>query len=212
MNREINFDVIREVIRVSKAMEAAQLVNTFEGNLSIMADGLLYITPARTRKSTLTEDLICVIDENGQQIHGTKKSSSETIMHKMTYKIRDDIKAVIHCHSPYLTAHAICHVPIDQKCHPEIMFHFKDIPVAPYGRPGSEEIINQAVPYLQNRNLVLLGNHGVLAVGSTLEKAFQRVEAAEKFAKIISITKTIGPVVDIPQPEIDRIMAIPMET
>ena len=212
MNREINFDVIREVIRVSKAMEAAQLVNPFEGHLSIMADGLLYITPARTRKSTLTEDLICVIDENGQQIHGTKKSSSETIMHKMTYKIRDDIKAVIHCHSPYLTAHAICHVPIDQKCHPEIMFHFKDIPVAPYGRPGSEEIINQAVPYLQNRNLVLLGNHGVLAVGSTLEKAFQRVEAAEKFAKIISITKTIGPVVDIPQPEIDRIMAIPMET
>ena len=77
MSREINYDVIREVIRVSKAMEAAQLVNTFEGNLSVMEDGLLYITPARTRKSSLTEDLICVIDENGQQIHGTKKSSSE---------------------------------------------------------------------------------------------------------------------------------------
>ena len=212
MSREINYDIIREVIRVSKAMEAAQLVNTFEGNLSIKEDGLLYITPARTRKSSLTEDLICVIDENGQQIHGTKKSSSETIMHKNTYAARDDVKAVIHCHSPYLTAHAICHVPIDQKCHPEIMFHFKDIPVAPYGKPGSDEIIGQALPYLKNRNLVLLGNHGVLAVGSTLEKAFQRIEAAEKFAMEISITRSLGPVVDIPQSEIERILARDIET
>ena len=34
MNREINYDIIREIIRVSKAMESAQLVNTYEGNLS----------------------------------------------------------------------------------------------------------------------------------------------------------------------------------
>ena len=136
MSRTIDYDVIREIIRVAKAMEAAQLVNTYEGNLSIKQDGLLYITPARTRKSTLTEDLICVIDEEGNQIHGTKKSSSETIMHHNSYELRPDINAVIHCHSPFLTAHAMCHVPIDQKCHPEILFHFKDIPVAPMASPA----------------------------------------------------------------------------
>lgn len=211
MSREINYDVIREVIRVSKAMEAAQLVNTYEGNLSIKEDGLLYITPARTRKSTLTEDLICVIDEEGNQIHGSKKSSSETIMHKRSYELRSDINAVIHCHSPYLTAHAMCHIPIDQKCHPEILFHFKDIPVAPYGVPGTADIIDQAAPYLKNRNLVLLGNHGVLSVGSSLEKAFQRIEAAEKMAKQLFIAKILGPTVDIPQSEIERLMARDLE-
>lgn len=211
MSREINYDVIKELIRVSKAMEAAQLVNTYEGNLSIKHDGLLYITPARTRKSTLTEDVICVIDEEGNQIHGSKKSSSETIMHVTSYELRSDINAVIHCHSPYLTAHAMCHVPIDQKCHPEILFHFKDIPVAPYGQPGTRGIIDAAAPYLANRNLVLLGNHGVLAVGSTLEKAFQRVEAAEKFAKEIFITRSLGPLVDIPQSEIERILSREIE-
>ncbi|MEH2939128.1 class II aldolase/adducin family protein [Lawsonibacter sp. JLR.KK007] len=212
MNREINYDIIREIIRVSKAMESAQLVNTYEGNLSIKQDGLLYITPARTRKSTLTEDLICVLEEDGTQIHGSKKSSSETIMHRTAYELRDDVSAVIHCHSPYLTAHAMCHIPIDQKCHPEILFHFKDIPVAPYGQPGTRAIIDNAAPYLKNRNLVLLGNHGVLSVGSTLEKAFQRIEAAEKFAMEISITRSLGPVVDIPQSEIERILARDIET
>jgi len=200
MNREINYDIIREIIRVSKAMESAQLVNTYEGNLSIKQDGLLYITPARTRKSTLTEDLICVLEEDGTQIHGSKKSSSETIMHRTAYELRDDVSAVIHCHSPYLTAHAMCHIP------------FKDIPVAPYGQPGTRAIIDNAAPYLKNRNLVLLGNHGVLSVGSTLEKAFQRIEAAEKFAMEISITRSLGPVVDIPQSEIERILARDIET
>ena len=105
----------------------------------------------------------------------------------------------------------MCHIPIDQKCHPEILFHFKDIPVAPYGQPGTRAIIDNAAPYLKNRNLVLLGNHGVLSVGS-LEKAFQRIEAAEKFAMEISITRSLGPVVDIPQSEIERILAQDIET
>ena len=138
-------------------------------------------------------------------------STSATIMPHTSYELRPDINAIIHCHSTILTADAMCHVPSDQKCHPEILFHFKDIPVAPYGQPGTREILDQAAPYLKNRNLVLLGNHGVLAVGSTLEKAFQRVEAAEKFAKELCIAKLLGPTIDIPQSEIDRILARDIE-
>jgi L-fuculose-phosphate aldolase len=212
LDDRIDLEVIEELIKIAKKMEEAQLVSTFEGNLSVMKDGFLYITPARTRKSDLTPDLIVVFDDRGTQIHGTKKASSELNMHRGAYRIRDDIHAAIHCHPLYLTAHAICNVPIDSKCHPEILFHFKDIPVAPYGRPGSDDILGNAREYLETRNLVLLGNHGVIAVGSTLEMAFTRVEAAEKFARILSIAKQIGPLVDIPQPEIDRILALNIVT
>ncbi len=212
MNARIDTEVIKEIIRVAKKMEEAQLVNTFEGNLSTKKDGLLYITPARTRKSELTEELIVVFDQEGVQISGTKKASSELLMHKGAYQVRDDICAVIHCHPVYLTAYAICHIPIDYKCHPEILFHFKDIPVAPYGKPGSDDILDQAKGLLKDRNLVLLGNHGILAVASTLEKAFQRIESAEKFARIASIAKQLGPMVDIPQSEIERILAIKVVT
>lgn len=212
MERNIDIGVIREIIRVSKKMEEAQLVNTFEGNLSVKKEGLIYITPARTRKSALTEDIIVVMDEEGQQISGTKKASSELCMHVAAYKVRDDIQAVIHCHPMYLTAHAMCHVPLNYQCHPELLFHFKDIPVAPYGRPGTDEILDQAKPYLKDRNVVLLGNHGVLSVASTLELAFSRIESAEKFAKIMSITRTIGPTVDIPESEIIRILGNKINT
>ena len=169
------------------------------------------ITPTNTRKSTLTEELIAVLDENGNQVFGLKKPSSEIIMHTAAYRLRSDIRAVIHCHSPYLTAHAICHVPIDQKCHPEMMMHFRDIPVAPYGRPGTREIIDHATPFLKERNLVLLGNHGVLAVGSTLELALQRVEAAEKFAGILAIARGLGRTADIPAADVDYLMGLDIE-
>lgn len=212
MDKRIDMEAIREIIRISKKMEEMGLVNTFEGNLSIRQDGLLYITPARTRKSMLTEELIAVFDEDGTQIYGEKKASSEKNMHETAYKIRDDISAAIHCHPPYLTAHAMCHAPLDYKCHPEILFHFRDIPVAPYGQPGTPAIVENGRDLLEKRNLIILANHGILAVGSTLEKAFQRVEAAEKFAMTVCYSKHIGPLVDIPESEVERIMQIPIVT
>lgn len=212
MDKRIDMEVIREIIRISGKMEEQGLINTFEGNLSVMQDGLMYITPARTRKSMLTEEIIAVFDEEDNQIYGTKKASSEKIMHQTSYTVREDIKAAIHCHSPYLTAHAMCQVPLDYKCHPEIVFHFRDIPVAPYGQPGTAAIVENGRHLLEVRNLILLANHGVLAVGSTLEKAFQRVEAAEKFAMTVAYSRSIGPLVDIPQSEIERIHKIPIIT
>ncbi len=211
MRQNINFDVIRELIRVAKIMEAQGLVNAYEGNLSILEDGLLYITPTNTRKTTLSEEFIAVLDENGDQVFGQKKPSSEIVMHTAVYGLRPDVRAVIHCHSPYLTAHAICHVPIDQKCHPEMMMRFRDIPVAPYGRPGTREIIDRAAPCLKERNLVLLGNHGVLAVGSTLELTLQRIEAAEKFAGILAIARGLGKTVDVPPDDVEYLMKMDVE-
>ena len=210
MTQEINFDVIRELIRVSKAMEESRLVNTYEGNLSVLADGLMYITPTSTRKRDLTEELIAVLDGEGNQIYGERRPSSEKTMHAGAYRLRSDIGAVIHCHATYLTAYAMCQIPLDAKCHPEMLMFFRDIPVAPYGRPGTADIFDHAAPLLKERNIVLLGNHGVLAVGSTLEKAFARVEAAEKFAQTLTIAKSLGPTVRLPEEDIAFLSALPI--
>ncbi len=109
------------------------------------------------------------------------------------------------------TAHAVTHVPLDFKCHPELLFHFKDIPVAPYGMPGSDEIIENARPYLLHRNLVLMANHGVLSIASNLALACQRVVAAEKFARVMCIARQIGEPVDIPETEIYRLLGRELE-
>ena len=147
VNNKIDFDVFAEIIDIGAKMEENKLVNSAEGNISIKRDGLLYITPSRHSKKTLTNDVIAVIDEDGNQIWGSMKPSSETPMHRAAYGIHEGTNAVIHCHAPYLTAYAICNMPLKFDCHPELICHLKDIPCAPY--PQDRSIMNRTVTMQQ---------------------------------------------------------------
>ena len=73
-------DIKKEVVLYSKIMDQKGLVNTLEGNLSILdrEAGQLYITPSGTRKSFLNEDMIAVM-EGDKQVAGSLKRSSVNI-------------------------------------------------------------------------------------------------------------------------------------
>jgi L-fuculose-phosphate aldolase len=202
-NRRFIMDIsaIRQIIDVGKRLEAKGLVNTYEGNISIKRDGLIYMTPTTKNKATLTEEMIAVVNEKGEQVGGNFAPSSECPMHINTYPMRADIGGVIHCHAPYLTAHALTGFPVESKAYPEMMGIFKKIEVVPYGRPGTNAIFVGVKPLLQNRDIVLLGNHGVLAVGKTLEDAYNTVEAAEAIAKVLFIASMMGKPVDLSDDE-----------
>ena len=60
----------------------------------------LYITPSGTRKSLLTEKDIAVL-QDGEQIEGYLKRSSEYLLHEAALKARPDCNAVV----PYTCAH-----------------------------------------------------------------------------------------------------------
>lgn len=52
---------------------------------------------------------------------------------------------------------------------------------------------------IRHHDLILLGNHGVVSVGKTMEDAIKIIEAAEEVLKIYHITKEIGSVKNIPE-------------
>ena len=113
----IDNTAIEDVIRVSKRLDGKGLVNAFEGNISVLKDGLIYITPSGKSKETLTPDKICVVDEDGNQLSGVFKPSSEIKMHQAVYKMRDDIGGIVHAHPAFLTAYAMCGIPIRSRFH-----------------------------------------------------------------------------------------------
>lgn len=197
MDREI----INRVLSVAKRLDEKNLVNAFEGNISAKKDGIVYITPTGKNKALLTEDMIAVIGEDGEQIKGNCRPTSELPMHLQTYQIRKDIRGVVHCHPTFLTAHAICNKPVETKGYPEMMANFKIFEVAPYGRPGTEKILEGAVPIFEHSDVVLLGNHGVLAVGETVEDAMNKVEAAEAITKALYYAQALGKPVDLNETE-----------
>lgn len=205
----IKQEIIEEIIYIGKEMDKKGMVNAYEGNISFKdrEEGLMYITPSGKRKIELTSDMIAVIDENGSQIAGRFKPSSETPMHNRSYELREDANACIHCHSPYLTAYALCRKPVVCNSYSEfIMLTGGDIPVVPYGKPGTLEIVEHLGPYIAKRNIVLLANHGSLCVGPDLKTAFNRLDSAERIARILAIARQVGEPADLDDAEIARLL------
>jgi L-fuculose-phosphate aldolase len=200
---------VKEVIMVAKRLDDKQLVNAFEGNVSIKRDGFLYITPSGRNKAWLTEEMIAVFNEEGIQVGGIYPASSELKMHRAVYEMRKDIGGIVHAHPSFLTAYAMCNKPFESRAHAEMLWDHKTIDVACYGRPGSDDIYKGCKPILdKGRDVMLLANHGVLAVGNTVFDAMNKLESVENAAKISVITKLIGEQADLPEDEVQALLSM----
>ncbi len=207
----IDLRVIQDIIDVARRLDDKGLVNAFEGNVSVKKDGYLYITPSGKSKVTLTPEKICVFDESGKQISGIFEPSSELKMHRAVYEMRDNIGGIVHAHPAFLTAYAMCGKPLESKCHAEMIWDHKVIEVAPYGRPGSDDIYKGVKPILdKGRDLLLLANHGVLSVGTDVFAALNKLESVENAAKILTIAKIVGDgkYADLPEEEVAVLMSL----
>lgn len=198
-------DLKKIIVDIAKVMDQKNLVNTYEGNLSIRVEGRILITPSGKSKASLTTEMIAVIDETGKQFEGELKYSSEFLLHVAAYRLRADISAAIHSHAPYLTSFALNNQPIKSRAYPEMINLFGKIPVVPYGTPGTDEIAAEMGPHLAKSKVVLLANHGVLAVGSDLYDAFDLMQAAESIAYILTLAHNLGNVKDLTPEQVARL-------
>ncbi len=195
-----------QIILYSHMLDAKGLVNSLEGNISVLdrESGLMYITPSGTRKCFVNEENIAIL-RGDEQVGGSLKRSGEYLLHKEAMRARPDCNAVAHIHAPYLTAYAYCGKDIELRCSTTFALLFEKIPCIPYGEAGTPHIADGLFDALQDSDIVLLGNHGVVAVGKDLECAIRIVEAAEEVLKIHSITKEIGPVRDLTDEEYESL-------
>ena len=202
----IDETIIQTVIDVAKRLDSKNMVNSFEGNVSIYQDGLLYITPSGVSKFLLAPDMIVVMDAEGNQIHGgTYKPSSELAMHRAVYQMQEGIGGVVHAHPVHLTAYAVCAKPIRSESLTEFLCDHKSIEVVPFGIPGSDDIYKGVKPILDTgRKTMLLANHGALSVGATIYEALNRMESAENAATMFVLTQSIGAQSILPDYELER--------
>jgi L-fuculose-phosphate aldolase len=181
-----------QVVNVSKMMYDKGMVNAFEGNVSVLKGDKIYITPSGICKGFLTPDMIVVTDMEGQVLEGKLKPSSELMLHINSYKHRPGIKSVVHAHSPHATAFALANLPIESKSYTEMIMLFEKIPLAEYGIPSTDEIFDGVKKYISDYDIVLLANHGIMAVGKDVYDAYFKLEAAESIAKVLILARQLG--------------------
>ena len=200
-----------EVLAVSQQMYRLGLVTLTSGNISgLDADSkLVAITPSGVPYDDMSPEDISVVKLDGTIVEGKYRPSSETPMHTMMYRERPNTGGVCHTHSLYATGFAIVKREIPIICTASMALG-GTIPVADFAFPGTEAVGLSALTALQKgcRQAVLLQNHGLLTVGSTLGKAFGNAIKAEETAHTYSIAIQVGePVVVMTDDELHKLLA-----
>ncbi|MEG2852661.1 MAG: class II aldolase/adducin family protein, partial [Hydrogenoanaerobacterium sp.] len=139
---------------------------------------------------TQPEDVV-IMDCSGKIVDGKRRPSTEINMHLALYRARDDISAVVHTHSLYATAVACMRWDLPA-VHYLAAFGGDIIKCSEYATYGTEELAQYALEAMGNRNACLLGNHGLLAASSNIEKTFSTAEHLEFVAKLYCVTKSLG--------------------
>jgi L-ribulose-5-phosphate 4-epimerase len=188
------------VLEISKRCFEDKLFAGTSGNLSVYnpAIKLMAITPSSISYPKMQIEDILIATLDGEIVEGTLKLSSEWRMHAAIYRSRTDVNAIIHTHSPYATGFAVVNKAIPAILIEMIPYIGGDIPVAKFELAGTAELGLSALKVLHNRRSCLLANHGVLAVGVNLEKAYSCAIYTEDAAKICAYAQTVGEIKVIP--------------
>ena len=190
-------EVLRaEVSATSQAMHARGWVANHDGNISArLAPDRLLCTPTATSKGDVTAAMLLVLDAGGQKVMGTRRPFSELHLHLAAFAARPDIGVVLHAHPPAATAFAVSNKVLDPTIMAEpIVSLGPEVPLVPFSPPKSKDLDRALQEALMRADVVLLGSHGVLAVGGSCEQALLRMELVEHLARItLAATQLGGP-------------------
>jgi L-fuculose-phosphate aldolase len=163
-------DPREQIIQVTLALDAAGMVPNKSGNVSCRTAERFAITPAGIPYRELRPDDIQTLPIAGEPPPLAQRPSSEWRMHAAIYRARPDVAAIVHTHSPRATALACAGRGIPA-FHYMIALAGGDVRCTPYATFGTPELAESAVAGLAGRRACLLGNHGVMAVGTSLARA-----------------------------------------
>ena len=213
------------IVAACRRMNSLGINQGKAGNVSLRwnrgaADGLL-VTPGALAYDEMGADDIAWLSlaadagAGGEtvptRVDAIRAPSSEWRMHRDVYALRGDAAAVVHCHAPYASALA-CSARIQRDGIPA--FHYMvavaggaDIRCARYATFGSQALSDHVLAALDSRSACLMANHGLLALGGSLEQALALALEVETLCAMYSRVLALGDPVLLDAQEMARVIA-----
>lgn len=173
------------------------LIRLSAGNVSArVSDDLIAITPRARSYDILEPEDISIVDLNHNLVEGSFQPSSETPLHTSLYREYPEVGAVVHTHSVYSISFAASNKAIPILCVEALAGNCNSgIPVGRYVSPGSPlagEVALETFHKYPGLKAMLLKNHGLLAIGSNVEAAWQTAYKVETAAQIAFQANLLG--------------------
>lgn len=182
-----------QIVEFGKRLMTQRLTTGTGGNISVFVreENVMLISPSGVPYMETKPEDIVVMDLDGNVIEGPKKPSSEFAMHSIFYKKNPNVNSVVHTHSDYATAISCLNEDIEP-LHYIVGSVGDKVRCCKYKTFGTYELANEAYKTMMDNNGILLGNHGVLAIGSTCAEAFSVAKDIEFLAKLKIHSATLG--------------------
>lgn len=164
-----------QLLAISLKLCSLGLNRGTSGNVSMRAkawDGRsgFLVTPSGMAADAMMPADMVWMDFSGNA-EGERQPSSEWRFHLDVLQHRPEVNAVIHTHSMFATTLSTLRRDIPAFHYMVAVAGGDSIRCAPYALFGSQQLSDNALKALQGRSACLLANHGMIAIGSTLEKA-----------------------------------------
>jgi ribulose-5-phosphate 4-epimerase/fuculose-1-phosphate aldolase len=173
-----------QIVEAGIKLLEGHLVYLSAGNISARdpETGLIAVKPTGADYTKMTAQDVVVIDEHGQVVEGDGRPSSETPMHTLAYRQREDINAAIHTHSPIATAWSVAQREVPPVVLGQVLTG--PIPIVPYCQPGTRRLGEVAMESMGEGHTVILQNHGPFVVGPSMKMALAMAFIVEEAATV----------------------------
>lgn len=195
-----------QIVEIGRLMYSKGWVAANDGNITArLGPDRILSTPTQVSKGMMRPEDLIVCNMKGTRLEGLRERTSEILMHLTIYGMREDVHAVVHAHPPVATGFAVAGRALSQALIPEVIINLGSVPLADYGLPGTEELSETLKPFIPAHDALLMANHGAVAYGADLWRAFFNMETVEHFARITLVAEILGGAKALPRDEVRKL-------
>jgi L-ribulose-5-phosphate 4-epimerase len=199
-------EIREQLVKFARQMIRTGLVRGTSGNLSARIPGTdtCLVTPSGVDYEAMEPKDAVAVDLVGKPLSPGLKPSVDTPIHVGVYRARPDVGACVHTHSPYAAAFSTVNREIPPLITESAGYIGGPVRVMQYVPPARPDTGDLVAAGLGADRAVLLPNHGVIAVGEDIKKAFGAAMAVEESAHVAFIALQLGDPIHVDNAEVKR--------
>jgi len=199
----------KEICDIGRRIWMREYCDGNGGNISArLGPDRFLVTPTGVSKGFMTPDMLSLVDGKGNQLAGTWKRSSEFTTHAAIYDTTPQAISVCHAHPCHAGAFAVKGLQPPPRLIPELEVFVGTVAVAEYKTPGTPEIAATIRPLAPNHQSIIMGNHGVICWGKSVEDAYFKMEITDAYCRTVILAQSLPGSSSIPCEGMDDLISM----
>ena len=187
MNEALIKKLKNEIVETGRLLWDKNLATGLNGNMSVRLEKeIVLMTAHGTCLGRLSERDILLLDLDGNLLEGGKVST-ERLLHTEIYKNFSEAKAVVHTHTAYVNGFFSANTTLIPSTF-ETKIYLGEVKSVEQLTPSVTDA-SPVIAALKGNNVVVLRNHGTVAMGGNLFDCFLLIQGLEEAVKTDCVSR-----------------------